>query len=333
MHHALKQEQKMIIYFSDPKDSSTSTILEWLLNINKAEVIVINTSEESDDFIDINTLNSNSISFVINHKVIANKDIKAVYFRRNGVKLRKIDQNNLTIEPKMKDYVFSNLLTSKEIISQFFNKIRKFGNEDVGRINKIMVLIEAKKAGFCIPEYIVTTSKTDLMNFIKKHKEVVVKSLDIGFQNIDKKKGTWKVGYTTLLNKNHLDDLPDFFPPSFFQNKINKSFEIRCFYYNSSFFAVAVFSQSNKKTELDYRRYDHEIPNREIPVVLSDSLKNKIRTIFDSINLNTGSIDIIVQDDLFYFLEINPVGQFENVSLSGNWYIEKHIAEFLCKNN
>lgn len=323
----------MIIFFSDPKDFSTSKILEWLININNKEVIVINTSDESDDFISIKTLTNRNVIFTINNRDIKEGEIEAIYFRRNGIKLPKIHSNNHKLKLAIKDYVYSNLLANKEMISHFLKNKRTFGNDGIGRVNKIILLKEAEKAGFLIPEYIVTTSKKDLIKFINKNKEVVVKALDIGFNDIDEMKGVWKVGYTTLIEKKQLKLLPNNFPLSFFQKKINKSFEIRCFYFHSNFFAVAIFSQNNQKTKLDYRRYDPEVPNREIPIVLSKDLKDKIEAIFTSVKLNTGSIDIIVNGDLYYFLEINPVGQFENVSSAGNWYIEKKIADFLSNKN
>ena len=50
-----------------------------------------------------------------------------------------------------------------------------------------------------------------------------------------------------------------------------------------------------------------------------------------ALKLESGSIDIIVdeQDD-YYFLEVNPVGQFHFVSHICNYYIEKEIAQSLA---
>jgi len=49
------------------------------------------------------------------------------------------------------------------------------------------------------------------------------------------------------------------------------------------------------------------------------------------INLDNGSIDIIVDNNgKYYFLEINPVGQFGMVSIPCNYYLEKKIANYLA---
>lgn len=38
---------------------------------------------------------------------------------------------------------------------------------------------------------------------------------------------------------------------------------------------------------------------------------------------------LIKSDDNYYFLEVNPLGQFHQVSYYGNYQIEKYIADLL----
>ena len=46
--------------------------------------------------------------------------------------------------------------------------------------------------------------------------------------------------------------------------------------------------------------------------------------------LNMGTLDFIVtKNDEFIFLEINPVGQFTDLSYNCNYYVEKKIAQIL----
>jgi glutathione synthase/RimK-type ligase-like ATP-grasp enzyme len=50
----------------------------------------------------------------------------------------------------------------------------------------------------------------------------------------------------------------------------------------------------------------------------------------DKLNLLTGSLDILKdKNGKYYFLEVNPIGQFGMVSKPCNYYIEEQIAEFL----
>jgi glutathione synthase/RimK-type ligase-like ATP-grasp enzyme len=49
-----------------------------------------------------------------------------------------------------------------------------------------------------------------------------------------------------------------------------------------------------------------------------------------SVGLNTGSMDVIrAKKGEYYFLEVNPVGQYGASSHHGNYYLEKRIAEWL----
>jgi len=48
------------------------------------------------------------------------------------------------------------------------------------------------------------------------------------------------------------------------------------------------------------------------------------------LNMNCGSIDMIVTKQKEYvFLEVNPIGQFKQVSFPCNFYLEQKIANFL----
>ncbi len=51
-----------------------------------------------------------------------------------------------------------------------------------------------------------------------------------------------------------------------------------------------------------------------------------------AMNLNTASLDLVkTKEGRFVFLELNPSGQFGMTSYPCNYYLNKVIAEFLCK--
>jgi D-alanine-D-alanine ligase-like ATP-grasp enzyme len=61
-------------------------------------------------------------------------------------------------------------------------------------------------------------------------------------------------------------------------------------------------------------------------------IKIKIKILLKKIKINSGSIDMIVTPaNEFYFLEINPTGQFNFLSEYTNSYVEKLIAYKLIK--
>ena len=120
------------------------------------------------------------------------------------------------------------------------------------------------------------------------------------------------------------------FSLSYFQEKIDKKYELRVFYLNGVTYSMAIFSQNNSKTNTDFRNYDSENPNRTVPYKLSKEINEKINNLMKLLGLNSGSIDILVDKNLnYYFLEVNPVGQFGMVSYPCNYSLEEKIANYL----
>lgn len=216
-----------------------------------------------------------------------------------------------------------------EILTHWIKTKRTFCSENIGRTNKLVALIAASSVGLKVPETIITGLKQDLLDFRKKNGRIICKSLDLSYSKSEKNLNC--MGYTNLIESEDISALKQEFTPTLFQKYIEKEFEIRCFWFHGNFYSVATFSQKNIKTKIDYRRYDDENPNRVVPVNIPDHLKVKINELFNCLNLNTGSLDIIVSGTEYYFLEVNPVGIFDNVSGMGNWYIEREIAKYLTQ--
>lgn len=71
-------------------------------------------------------------------------------------------------------------------------------------------------------------------------------------------------------------------------------------------------------------------PNRIVPYLLPKDIENKLKNMFKSLNLNCGSLDLIkTPSQEYYFLEVNPFGQFDMLSKACNYSIEKCIAKKL----
>ena len=83
-------------------------------------------------------------------------------------------------------------------------------------------------------------------------------------------------------------------------------------------------------TKIDFRNYNRKKPNRTPPYDLPNRIEKKIKSCMKALNLNSGSIDMIVTpNDDYIFLEVNPVGMFWQVSFPCNYNIEEQIAKYL----
>jgi glutathione synthase/RimK-type ligase-like ATP-grasp enzyme len=92
---------------------------------------------------------------------------------------------------------------------------------------------------------------------------------------------------------------------------------------------MAIFSQNDDQTKTDFRKYNNEKPNRNIRYSLPKDVEDKVQKLMQVLDLNCGSLDFIKSGDLYYFLEVNPVGQFANVAYHCNYPLFKKIADYL----
>jgi glutathione synthase/RimK-type ligase-like ATP-grasp enzyme len=93
---------------------------------------------------------------------------------------------------------------------------------------------------------------------------------------------------------------------------------------------MSIFSQNDEQTKVDFRDYNIERPNRTVPYKLPKDIEDKLSLFMSRMELDTGSIDIIVTPDMEYvFLEVNPVGQYGMTSLPCNYYLDEKIAKCL----
>jgi glutathione synthase/RimK-type ligase-like ATP-grasp enzyme len=148
------------------------------------------------------------------------------------------------------------------------------------------------------------------------------------FENEEKSQGYFT--YTESLSSEDMEGYPEKISPSFIQSKIEKQYEVRVFYLDGRFFSWAIFSQSDTQTRTDYRKYNDQRPNRVVPYVLPETLQQQLIDLFRKIDLNTGSVDLMVDfQGTYYFLEINPTGQFGVLSRATNYQLEAEIARWL----
>lgn len=131
--------------------------------------------------------------------------------------------------------------------------------------------------------------------------------------------------YTSLVE----DVTKETFFISFFQDMIIKDFDLRIFYLNEQIWSYVIFSQTDEQTMLDFRKKNDKKPNRIVRYKLSSEIELKICELMKELDLNSGSLDFIKSGEKFFFLEVNPIGQFTNLSFLCNEYLEKEIANYL----
>ena len=213
--------------------------------------------------------------------------------------------------------------------SLFENSVISLGHFESNNINKLTALILANKNGIKTPLSFVTDNKDDLMQWVKKNNiEIITKGVSSSLKIQDSNLSS----YTEELSLSRINNLPTKFFLSMFQEKIDKKYEVRTFFLNDKCYSMAIFSQLDNQTSVDFRRYNTKRPNRKIRFKHTKEEESKIISLMKSLNLNTGSLDFIVDcDNSLVFLEVNPQGQYSMTSEPCNYNLDRKIAEFLLR--
>lgn len=193
-------------------------------------------------------------------------------------------------------------------------------------LKKLEVLMAAQSIGLEVPETLITTQKTELVDFFRRHGRIITKTIgDVPhFDSVEEKCFL----RTTEISESILSGIQQSFVPSLFQRLIEKEIELRVFFINEMFYGMAIFSQLDQKTEVDFRNYNRERPNRTVPFNLPQVLVGQLRKLVTNLKLSTGSMDLVKErlTGKYFLLEINPVGQFGMTSYPCNYYLEKLVA-------
>lgn len=306
----------MVLIFSNKNDFTTNLVQDWLYYYGKKSVR-INDSAQGVKY-DLNGVS-----------IIGNNDEEIVINAVDSCWYRK---GRIIKSPPIHDPIsISEYQVIKEHIEFLLSTKNTIGNlKSDNMVNKLIVLNIAKRAGLTIPNTYVLDNKKDLNDLLSSNPDkkfiIKMKTETCMFHFED----TAGIIYTNNLIKEDLEKFPSTFLPTLLQEKVDKHFEIRTFYLEGKTWSMAIFSQNDEQTKDDYRKYNFSKPNRNTPFKIPVILENKLSNIMAELNLQTGSIDwILSKDGQFYFLEINPTGQFSNLSMTCNYPLEKIIAEKL----
>lgn len=198
-------------------------------------------------------------------------------------------------------------------------------------LNKVRALRLARRAGLRIPDTLVTNRRDELLDFLSAHGEVITKCASDGEMFPDGEGRSW-AHYTSLVTRDDALALPETFFPSLFQARVEKRCELRVFFLAGECWPMAIFSQADRQTQLDFRVYNHEHPNRTVPYRLPAEVERAVRRFMDAAGLETGSLDLIrTPEGEHVFLEVNPVGQFAMVAEPCNYPLYRRVAEHLIR--
>ncbi len=162
--------------------------------------------------------------------------------------------------------------------------------------NKIFQLIYAKSHSILMPESFI--GNNDRWKYINNQR--IIKPISVG--KIETSSGI-AIIQTNLMHENDSYDSPEL-TPIYIQEYIKKDFEVRITVVDDDFFAVKIVSDNM----IDWRAGNN---NQYELIDTPIEIRNCIKMMMKDFQLRFGAIDYVVGNDgKWYFLEINPNGQW-----------------------
>jgi ATP-GRASP peptide maturase of grasp-with-spasm system len=293
----------MILILSESHDISTFQVTEWLIHY-KAKFIRINADTDIISNIHIITTPTGiDTTLYLDGRTFSLSELTAYWYRRSGlpriqhgVKAATVITETFTdtmVSNQVKTHLGNELKTIKRYIYDRLDQVPiKIGSDRTASVNKVTVNHHALDVGLLIPDAIISTQPLALHAFASQQAITITKSIGDGLHA----KGTthgWS-SYTEVVNTNALAALPyESIFPSLLQKGIQKKYELRIFYLLGQFYSMAIFSQQNEQTSVDFRKYDKQKPNRNVPYLLPNGIQEKLTALMNKLKLETGSIEQI----------------------------------------
>lgn len=233
------------------------------------------------------------------------------------------------ISDKYKNEIRKHFKQEVDDISEYIYKKLECENLILGNplrytINKLLALEYAKEVGLNIPNTCINSSKLNIPNKYLLQNRLITKNISNVLNYIDTENNFTLFQLTNIVDYN---DITNYYNYSLFQTFVNKEFEIRSFYLLNKTYSIATFSSN--KLQVDIRDSNSLQFDRSVKYLIPEEVEQKIIRLMHKLELNTGSIDLLYSNSKIFFLEVNPVGQFDYVSGYGDYNLERLIAQTL----
>lgn len=246
--------------------------------------------------------------------------LKGIYFRA-PVFLRTQTKKELTLEEQLEKNQWSSFIRNLII----FRNSKWINNPvDVYRAeNKMFQLCIAKECGLKIPEtYVSNTSDLE----IRSESNYMVKSLDTAlFYDFKNNKEMFTYSNVVLGEEIKKYDLGQ--APVFVQELLEPKIDCRITYINGKMFPIKIM-KGDQNIFGDWRFYKEQLDYT--PFELPFEIENSIKALMKRFNLNFGGIDLAIANNDYYFIEVNPTGEWGWLEVKTNQKISMAIKEELC---
>jgi glutathione synthase/RimK-type ligase-like ATP-grasp enzyme len=200
-------------------------------------------------------------------------------------------------------------------------------------LKPLQLRVASTQAGFRVPEYIVTSSPDEARSFAEAFglDETVIKPLGrpvVGHHRI----GASTIFTNTCAAIEREDWKRISFCPSILQKRVHRTGEVRVTVVGTDVFAAEI-DVSNISGTVDYRTIDPYTLTHRV-ITLPDDVVQGCLVMMEFFGLNFAAFDFLRDnEDMLYFTEINPSGQYQWIEETTGLKISCSMASLLRNGN
>ena len=304
-----------ILVITSPNDDHEAWIIEESnrRNIDVVSLYTENFPSQVTSTQCIDNTGQNYLQFDDN----SGKSIRGVLVRRPGIP--KISDE---IDEDYEDFAVRESLSALEGLYHSLSHchwVNEISQIRVAEL-KIYQISIAQKLGFKLPRTLITNESSKALAFLQDCEEKIVQKSLTPFIVSDEDGSDYGL-FTSKVQPEEFDHMLESIQmiPCFFQELITKKYELRINVIGDYVWTVAIHSPDD--APLDYRANPNLCTFE--PIILPDGIKEKCLRLTRHLGLIMGNIDMIVTpENEYYFLEINPCGQWA--------WVEKEVGFPLC---
>lgn len=305
--------QPEILIISNKFDFSTDLIANRLYSIG-ANYLRLNRDQFGEYKIDFDPIEVRmSVVMAGQQFLFTETSLKSIFFRAPTF-LREIfsDQFNEDEQLSITQWAaFLRALIVFENVNWINNPVDTYRAEI-----KALQLKVARQSGFAVPQ----TKITNITN--KGHgKLVAIKSIDTAIISTEKKEA---FVYTKILKDSDLDNA-HYNAPMFIQEAILPKKDIRVTVVGDELLAIQILGE--KGIDGDWRKYEQKITYETLE--LPEAVKKCCFKLMAALNLSFAGIDLVLSHDRYYFIEVNPTGEWAWLQKNTGYQIDDMILKAL----
>jgi glutathione synthase/RimK-type ligase-like ATP-grasp enzyme len=189
---------------------------------------------------------------------------------------------------------------------------------------KVIQLTRAQELGFKVPDTLITNDPSQLEVWARGREWVAVKGLDTV---LVREQGLEVFGFTSFMRSDELLGSQIQSAPMIVQEALQDKLDLRVTVVDQKVFCAAITLEGagvigdwrKSKESLSFSRYD-----------LPDTVASRCALLVSSLGLCFGAIDIAYSGGEYYFLEVNPTGEWAWLRTVEEHLIDRAIADYLC---